>query len=393
MNYFIFTLGCQMNLSDSQRIASVLESCGLEPSDEKSADLIVVNACSVRQSAVDRIYGKIKNWQGKKIIITGCLLPEDRKKLNQKVDLIFKINQLPNLPQMLSQTKILPSPKNAPCPTTDLTSLNNQIKYLKIPPKPLCQTASSKTKKVLLEEKRIAFVPIMTGCNNFCTYCAVPHTRGREISRPEKEIIQEIKEAVARGVKEIVLLGQNVNRYRQGEGKMNKIPPFIQLLNRLVKIPGNFKIKFLSPNPWDFPDELIELIATQPKLSKEIHLPVQSGDDEILQKMNRPYTAASYLDLVSKLKKRIPQIKISTDIIVGFPGETQKAFQNTVALCRKAKFHKAYIALYSPRPGTIASKFKDDVKKSEKIKRWRLLNEMINETKRRTTRISTPPVD
>lgn len=332
-----------MNVSDSQRIAIILESWGFKPASEKQADLIIVNACSVRQSAVDRIYGKLRHWGGKKVFITGCLLPHDKEKLSKKVDLIFDIKDLPKLPQHLSQI------------------FGN---YFKIPSQSIHPFIQSSI------HQNEAYVPIMTGCDHFCSYCAVPYTRGREASKPEKEIICEVKNLVKRGVKEIILLGQNVNRFR---------PNFVGLLKKIVEIPGDFKIKFISANPWDFPDELVKLIAKEPKLSKEIHLPVQSGDDEILRKMNRPYTKKEYLKLIHDLRFKIYDLRLSTDIIVGFPGETKKAFENTVSLCQEAKFAKAYIAQYSPRPGTYAAKIKDNVSKKEKKSRWKTLESLINQ--------------
>lgn len=359
MKYFIFTLGCQMNVSDSQRIAGVLDSLGLKSAPEEEADLIIVNACSVRQSAVDRIYGKLKKWQDKKVIISGCLLPADKEKLKKRVELIFNIKDLPQLPKYLSDIlgKKFDYPKK---------SLNKD--YFTLAPS-------------LGKGESEAFVPIMTGCDHFCSYCAVPYTRGREYSRKEEEIINEVSCLIKKGFKKIVLLGQNVNRYglsgKKGGLKI-KNPPFVKLLKKLIKIPGQFEIKFISPNPWDFPDELIDLIAKEPKLSKEIHLPVQSGDDKILRKMNRPYTAQQYIELVNKLKTKINGLKLSTDIIVGFPGETKKAFENTLKLCKKANFDKAYIAMYSPRPGTSAFRLEDDVPKEEKKRRWQILEEMIN---------------
>jgi len=225
-----------------------------------------------------------------------------------------------------------------------------------------------------------ALVPIMTGCDHFCAYCAVPYTRGKEYSRPINEITCEVKNLVKRDAKEIILLGQNVNRYGKNSKlkTQNSKESFVELLKKLIKIPGDFKIKFISPNPWDFPDELIKLVAKEPKLSKEIHLPVQSGDDIILKKMNRPYTAKQYLKLIENLKLKIENLYLSTDIIVGFPGETKKAFLNTVKLSKKAKFDKAYIAQYSPRPGTRAAKLKDDVSREEKKQRWLKLEELIN---------------
>lgn len=331
-----------MNIADSERIASILQSCGLNPaSTEEEADLIVVNACSVRQKAVDRIYGKLRDWGNKKILITGCVLPHDKKKLANKVDLIFDIKDLPKLPKMLSIPPLFP-----------------------------------KTYHLSPRDKNEAFVPIMTGCNNFCTYCAVPYTRGREVSRAEEDIIEEVKKLLSEGVKKITLLGQNVNNY----GLDLKQSSFIELLKKIITIPGDFKISFLTSNPWNFPDELIEIVANEPKLVKEIHLPVQSGDDEVLRKMNRKYTVKQYLKIIENLKLKIENLYLSTDIIVGFPGETKKAFENTVKLCQKAKFDKAYIAMYSPRPGTVSARvFKDDVPQEEKKRRWKILDGLIND--------------
>ena len=337
-----------MNISDSERIKAILESCGYTSAPEKGADLIIVNACSVRQAAVDRIFGKLKRWQGKRVFITGCVLSADKSKLKNKVELIFDIKELQKLPQYLNCKSMSDKYKN----------------YL--------QVGVFHDKK---STKKEAFVPIMTGCNNFCTYCAVPYTRGREISRPEKEIINEVKKLVCEKVKKILLLGQNVNNY----GFDLKNSSFTKLLKKIIKIPGKFQISFMTSNPWNFSDELIELIAKEPKISKEIHLPMQSGDDEILCKMNRKYTVKQYLKLVNNLRYAISNLRLSTDIIVGFPTETKKAFENTIRLCKKAKFDKAYIGMYSPRPGTVSAKiYKDDVSRKEKKRRWKVLNDLIN---------------
>ena len=204
-----------------------------------------------------------------------------------------------------------------------------------------------------------------------------------------EEIIKEIKDLVRQDYKEIVLLGQNVNSYQISNSQFlisKQIPKsqisdksdFVRLLEELNNIPGDFKIKFLTPHPKDMNDELIEAMATLPKISHELHLPVQSGDDEILKKMNRGYTAKQYLDLIKKIRNKIPDIKLSTDIIVGFPGETKEQFENTVELCKKVKFDKAYIAQYSPRPGTAAFKMLDDVSKAEKKHRWQILEDLLN---------------
>jgi tRNA-2-methylthio-N6-dimethylallyladenosine synthase len=213
-----------------------------------------------------------------------------------------------------------------------------------------------------------ALVPIMEGCNNFCSYCVVPYARGREVSRLFDEIICEAEELAKRGYKEITLLGQNVNSYQ---------PSFAKLLETLHKIPEIQKISFLTSNPWDLTDEIIEAMSL-PKIDRYLHLPVQAGSDEILAKMNRKYTTKEYLRLVEKIRKKIPDIKIGTDIIVGFPEETEERFNQTVELAEKVGFVKAYIAMYSPREQTAAFKMPDDVPHKEKKRRWEVLDNLIN---------------
>ncbi len=349
MRYFILTYGCQANYADSERIAKKLENAGHKKTDKiEKADLIVLNACSVRQSAMHRVYSKINKYSaqgrsasgGKKIILAGCVLPADRKKLKNKVAEIWHPDEYFNPPAG----------------------------------GPVYSNPSS------------ALVPIMTGCNNFCSYCAVPYTRGREKSRPAKEIIKEVKNLIKRGYKEIWLLGQNVNSYRsagknssaEASAKADYIINFSQLLKTINDLPGKFKINFLTSHPKDMSDKLIKIIAKCEKVSKEIHLPLQSGDDTILKKMNRKYTIGRYKNLVKKIRKYIPSAKISTDIIVGFPGETKKQFENTVKAAKEIKFSKAYISQYSPRPGTASAKLKDDIPRQEKKRRWKILDTLIN---------------
>jgi len=323
--YFLITYGCQMNKSDGERIISVLKKQGYLPAlKEAEADLILINVCSVRQSAVNRVYAKVnKYFKKKKIILTGCVLKEDKNKLKNKVSEFWHPDY-----------------------------------YFECLP--------------IHQSKFQAFLPIMTGCNNFCAYCVVPYTRGREKSRPAKEIIREIKSLVKKDYKEVILLGQNVNSYK------DKNVNFPKLLKKINNIKGNFKINFITSHPKDMSDELIETMAKCQKLIKEIHLPVQSGDNEILKKMNRHYTTAQYKNLIKKIREKIPGIKISTDIIVGFPGETKKQFQNTVKLAKEIKFEKAYVSKYSPRPGTLAFKLKDNVSPQEKKTRWQILEKLIN---------------
>ena len=364
-----------MNKSDSERIAAVLEKIDLRPSKtEDEADLIIINMCSVRQKSVDKVFRKIENLRQKnkkaKIYLTGCILEKDKKIFKKITDGIFKIDELQNLPKLLQQKT---------------SNIKQATHYLKIVPK--------------YSNKDFAYVPIMTGCNNFCAYCVVPYTRGREISRAPEEIIKEIKCLLKRGYKTIWLLGQNVNSYkyktrintnrstndtnkkiREICGKLVKISEvnFPKLLQKIEKIPGNFEIGFLTSHPKDFSDELIETIASSKKIKKYIHLPVQAGSDKILKKMNRGYTKKDYLKLVEKIKKKIQDVELSTDIIVGFPGETKKDFEETIDVVKKVGFKKAYIACYSPRPGTKAEKLKDNIPQKEKERREKVLRELFS---------------
>ena len=326
-----------MNISDSERIINYLEQSGFKEAPTiEGADLIVVAACSVRQSAIDRIFGlnrKFKNLKAKKIL-TGCVIKTDKPKFLKFFDEVMTINEFLG--------------KN----------------YLELQPK----QSSLKS----------AYVPIMTGCDNFCTYCAVPYTRGREISRPAKNIIKEVKKLVKNGYKEIMLLGQNVNSYSSQVPRSNDQINFPKLLKTINDIPGDFTIKFLTSHPKDFSDELINVIANFPKINKEIHLPVQSGDNKILEKMNRRYTREHYINLINKIKNKIPEARFTTDVIVGFPGETKKQFENTVKLFGEIGFGMAYINKYSTRPGTAAAQFKGDVLLEEKKRRWEILEKLVN---------------
>ncbi|MBU2578772.1 MiaB/RimO family radical SAM methylthiotransferase, partial [Patescibacteria group bacterium] len=363
------TFGCQMNVSDSERIAGMLEKIGYKSASKiNEADLIVVNMCSVRQSAVDRVYGflqkikihPVKSSQSEvfangeqfnrvKTILTGCILKEDKKKFSNRFDLILDIKDLAKFPNLLAS-------KNYKLKTKS---------YFKIKPK--------------YSIKDLSYIPIMTGCNNFCSYCVVPYTRGKEISRPVEEILKEARTLIKKGCKEIVLLGQNVNSYqvkrkaksekRKTTTQSSKLINFSELLKMIDAISGNFQISFLTSHPKDFSDELIEVIAASKKIKKEIHLPAQSGDNEILKKMNRGYTREDYAALIKKIREKIFGVKISSDIIVGFPGETKKQFAKTLDLVKKARFSKIYTAKYSPRTGTAAFKLKDNVPAEEKEKR------------------------
>ncbi len=336
--YSIITYGCQMNEADSERIAAFLEKKGYKPClKENKADLIVVNMCSIRQSAVDRIYGKIRNLTklrrkkpGLKIVLTGCILRKDRKNFSELFDEIW-----------------------------------DKGKENKSSPSALATTRA---------KKDYYYIPISNGCNNFCTYCVVPFTRGTLICRSHEKILAEVKKAVKQGSKEIWLLGQNVNDYNS---PIQKSIDFPKLLKLVSDITGDFKIKFTSPNPKNFSDELITVMAGSEKMAHYLNLPVQSGDDKILKRMNRAYTAKQYKNLVKKIKDKIPDIFLSTDIIVGFPGETKEQFQNTVKLLKEIGFDMAYISKFSARPGTLAAKMEGGVSTAEKDRRWNVLNRYI----------------
>jgi len=399
-----------MNKADSERIATVLEEKNYRPAQNmKQADLIVVNMCSVRQSAVDRVYGlaqKIKKIRktnpNLKTILTGCVLKEDKKKFSKDFDLILNIKDLPNWPQILHNKTML---QNIPW-----YNYSHSF-YFKIPPKNKTNTnitnitnifnrANTQSNTLKNRINTQTYIPISTGCNNFCTYCVVPFTRGPLVCRDYKEILEEAKKAIKDGFKEIWLLGQNVNDYtfpnnpqmepnepqtlEKYSRKLKKnseknIVNFSKLIKMVNDIPGDFKFFFTSPHPKNFSDELIDTLAKCEKFSKVLNLPVQSGDNEILKRMNRNYTVEEYKNLVKKIRRKMPDIKLSTDIIVGFPGETEEQFQNTVKIFKEIHFDWAYISKYSPRPGTPAYLMEDNVPLQEKKRREKILRKILTQ--------------
>ncbi|MDP2736614.1 MAG: tRNA (N6-isopentenyl adenosine(37)-C2)-methylthiotransferase MiaB, partial [bacterium] len=339
--YHIITIGCQMNKSDSERLASVLEKQGYKKTINKyRADLVVINTCGVRQMAEDRIYGLIPEIKRKnkkaKIILTGCLV--NRKDVRQR------------LKKYVDEWMLI----------TEMTNDKCQKDYLKIKPK--------------YESAFSAFVPIGNGCNNFCSYCVVPYARGQEIYRPAKDILAEVKNLVKKDYKEIILIAQNVNSYKSGK------VDFADLLKQVNNIKGDFWIRFITSHPKDMSNKLIKVIANSKKVCHHIHLPAQSGDDEVLRAMNRKYSIKHYLSLIKKIRKAMPDASVTTDIIVGFPGETKKQFNNSAKLMREVKFDLAYIVRYSPRPGTAAFKMVNNVLKAEKKIREEKLMQILRKT-------------
>ncbi|MFH1789544.1 MAG: tRNA (N6-isopentenyl adenosine(37)-C2)-methylthiotransferase MiaB [bacterium] len=375
-NYFIKTLGCQMNKNDSERIAGFLRSLGMKQSESpKQADLIIINTCSVRQSAEDRVFGLVRNWKELRksnpnlvISITGCMAGCDQAgKLKARlkvVDLLFKIDELDKLAKYLRSRGFV---VNNGC--SEPRQSNNE--YLNIAP--------------IRDNKFHSFITIQIGCNNFCSYCVVPYARGREYNRPVSEILREVKESVESGVIAITLLGQVINHYKAPDKENFSLNnPFLQddfaaLLWEVNQIDGLQRIHFTAPHPLYFSELQIQALCL-PKQTNYLHLPVQSGDNDILKKMNRKHTVEQYIDLIDKIKKARPGIALGTDLIVGFPGESEQQFQNTIKLYKKCEFDISYTAMYSPRSNTVADKaFDDDVLKTEKRKRWMVLQELMEQ--------------
>ena len=412
MKYFIQTFGCQANKADSERIAGMLESRGMVAADSmENADHIVINTCMIRESAENRVYGLVNNlakrklsakgrWaSGPKIVVTGCMVG---MAVRDKTGKFFKKirDAMPAVDEFLPIEEV--GFDNAPVRTNSIH----------------------------------AWVPIANGCNNFCTFCVVPFTRGREVSRPFHEVIHEIEHLAKNGFKEITLIGQNVNSYgadlvlgkenvqvlrdldvgtyfqalrvkREVKNKKEVVPYagyglpngikvtpvlvkhlgrlriptlFPYLLDEICTIQGIEKVDFISSNPWDFSEELIETIKKNKKIARHLHFALQSGDNDVLKRMNRWYSREEYLNLIKKIRQQIPEMTFSTDIIVGFCGETRSQFENTVDLVRQVGFSKAYIAMYSDRPLTAAHKaYSDDVTHVEKKRRWKILDDLINQ--------------
>jgi tRNA-2-methylthio-N6-dimethylallyladenosine synthase len=382
VKYYIQTLGCAMNYSDSERISSILEKIGYEKTDNiNDTDLYLFNTCSIRQKGEDRVYGQMRKLNALKkknprlkLGITGCMVREtstrnsedDKKdKLLSRLsglDFVFKTTDAHRLNDVLSDAEL------------NLPENENRLDYLQIAPK---YTTGFQ-----------AFVPIQIGCDKFCTYCIVPYARGREESRSMDEILLECTKLVENGCKEITLVGQTVNSYGKSTiDKMNKAfdkyeDPFVELLARVDKLheKGLNRVRFTSPHPKDLTDALIKAHAELKTLTPHIHLPVQAGDDETLQRMNRKYTVEHYKQLVSKIRKTLPGCSVTTDIIVGFCAETDQQFENTYELYKEIRWDMAYIARYSERPGTVSSKaFEDDISREVKAKRWHRLNDILTE--------------
>lgn len=363
--YFIKTYGCQMNVHDTELIKNLVEGIGfLETDKMETADLVILNTCAIRENAHDKVFGFLGRCKHEKerrpemtICICGCMAQEpsvceEILAKHKYIDLVFGTHNMHELPNLLLAKS---GKTNIEVPSYEGDVIEG-LDYTR-------------------DSHISAWVNIMYGCDKFCTYCIVPYTRGKQRSRHSANIIKEVEELKEKGYKEITLLGQNVNAY--GKDLENELS-FPELLAKLSST-GISRIRFVTSHPWDFTDELIEVIAKHENIMPYVHLPLQSGSTRILQLMGRRYTKDEYLNLFEKIKIAIPGVSISTDIIVGFPGETEEDFEDTLEVVNACKFDNAFTFIFSPRVGTPAAKMKDDIPLPEKEKRLRRLNEIVNE--------------
>lgn len=352
---FIHTYGCQQNVSDSEHIMGMLREMGYDFTDSTEvADIAVYNTCAVREHAEQRVFGNVGALKGIKekrpsmiIAMCGCMTQQERiaekiKKSYPYVDLVFGTHALEKLPKMLHEV-----------------ILGKRVFELG------GDDSITEGLPVYREGNVKAWLPVMYGCNNFCTYCIVPYVRGRERSRKPEDIIEEAKQLVKSGARDITLLGQNVNSYGKDLGSMN----FARLLRKINAIDGDFRIRFMTSHPKDATPELIDSMAQCEKVAKHLHLPFQSGSSRILKMMNRRYTKEQYLELVNMIKSKIPDISLTSDIIVGFPGETYDDFKETLDVIKKVEFNNLFTFIYSRREGTPAAKLDDPITHAEKAKR------------------------
>ena len=363
LKYHILTMGCSLNENDSEKICGMLEEMNYtRTSNIDEANFVVFNTCCIRENAEDRLFGKLgevkklKKQNNAIIAIGGCMMQQkhiiDKLKVSYPyVDIIFGTHTLHKLPEDV-YNKLKTSKK-----VEDVLDIDGKV-YEGLP--------------IKREDKVKAQVTIMYGCNNFCSYCIVPYVRGRERSRKQEDILKEINELAQNGYKEIMLLGQNVNSYNGGNGY-----GFAKLLQDINKIEGIERIRFISPHPKDFTDDVIDAIANCEKVCKCVHLPLQSGSSNVLKVMNRKYTKEQYLELAYKIKEKIPNVALTTDIIVGFPGETEEDFEDTLDVVGKLKFEQVFMFIYSRRVGTVADKMENQIPEEIKHKRFDRLKALV----------------
>ncbi len=364
--YFLRTYGCQMNVHDSEEIKYYLESLGYEEVDElESADIVVLNTCAIRENAKDKVFGylgRCKHYKKIKpdliIAIAGCLMQqpseiEEIQKRHSYIDIVIGTHNLSELPDMIK--KVIETKKQDIEVYSNSDIVFENVKYNR-------------------DSKFSAWINIIYGCDKFCTYCIVPYTRGRERSRKMEEILNEVKDLKDKGYMEVTLLGQNVNAYGKD---LNLGYDFATLLEEVAKI-GIPRIRFVTSHPWNFTDKMIEVIGAYDNIMPYIHLPIQSGSDEILKKMNRKYTIEEYKELFNKIKNTVKNVSVTTDIIVGFPNESEEDFQKTLDIVDYCKFDGAYTFIFSKREGTVAALMEDKVSLEEKEERLQRLNNLVN---------------
>lgn len=399
MRYHIVPLGCQMNQSDAERIRTVLEEIGYrEVSSEEEADILGVVACSVRQKSIDRVYSMIHKWNMRKhsrsllTFVSGCMLPSDREKFLKLFDLVFTINEVGHLEDMIrsygvaSQISLRVQPREERAEKKPVSASIPTPRFFtpRMPAGPHGVEDDIRDDFWRVKPKYSstfeAYIPIQNGCDKFCTFCAVPYTRGREVSRPSREILTEVASLVADGYRSITLLGQNVNSY--GLDRRSSEINFAELLRQVAAITDDEDswVYFTSPHPRDMTDEVLETIADHRSLAKQIHLPIQSGDDKILIRMNRNYRLEGYRRVVESVRRILPEATLFTDVIVGFSGETDEQFEATRRAIEEFRYNMAYIALYSPRPGAASARWTDDVPLEEKKHRLRRLTKILERT-------------
>lgn len=366
--YFICTLGCKLNENDSEKIAGMLSEMGFDEADSvENADIVIFNTCSIRENAEEKVFGKLgelkrqKAERGTIICFAGCMSQEEHviekiKKSYSQVDILFGTHNIYKFPEMLYK-ELIEHKK-----VFDVWNIDGEV-WEGIP--------------IKRNDTKSASVTIMNGCNNFCSYCIVPYTRGRERSRKPEDILKEVEQLAKDGYKEIMLLGQNVNSYNGGDGYS-----FANLLRDIDKIKGIDIVRFMSPHPKDFKDDVIDAIADCKSVCKVIHLPLQSGSTKVLKDMNRGYTKEQYLELVKKIREKVPNVTFTTDIIVGFPGETEEDFEDTLDVVRQVEFEQVFMFIYSVRKGTRAERMENHIPeeiKSERFYRLKTLADGIVE--------------
>ena len=366
VRYFIWTIGCQMNKAESQRIAGYLDAAGYQVAASfADADLVVLNTCVVRQSAENKVLGTLGLLKGLKnkhpnlqILVTGCLVNSNTQELKRRfphVNLLFKPGDYPELIAWVQEQGMLIEQRLPRCPSTALK-------------------ASAHYNDARMTSSPCVYIPIIQGCDNFCSYCIVPYRRGREVSRPMDDIVYEVKELARQGIKEITLLGQNVDSYGHD---LPEHTDLADLLNELNSIDDLARIRFLTNHPKDISLKLIDAVASLNKVCGHLELPVQAGDDDILKAMIRGYTVEQYKELVRTIRRKMPKISLSTDLIVGFPGETEEQFEHSLSLVNEMRFDVVHVAAYSPRPGTLAwREYQDNIPGEVKKERLHKIEEL-----------------